>query len=102
MPLTAVTVTSLRQKLRVYLDRVSSSLETLIVMRGSNENEAVVIMSLDTYNSLTETNYLLSTEKNRERLMTAMQEETSGRTTVVTLDDLDKAIKAAQKTPRKG
>ncbi|HRN35791.1 MAG TPA: type II toxin-antitoxin system prevent-host-death family antitoxin [Flavobacteriales bacterium] len=77
----AIPVTSLRQKLKTYLDRVSKSLEVIVVSRGSGEEDAVVIMSLKEYNALTETGYLMATAKNRERLRTSMEELKAGKTT---------------------
>lgn len=90
MSLTAVTATSLREKLKSYLDRVSNSMETLIVSRGSNERDAVVIMSIETYNALTETNYLLSTQANRERLEASIAELQVGKVVVKGVEDLEK------------
>lgn len=76
----AIPASSLRQKLKTYLDRVSRSLEVIVVSRGKDEEDAVVIMSLKEYNALTETNYLMSTAKNRERLRTSITEMTTGKT----------------------
>ncbi len=77
----AIPVTSLRQKLKTYLDRVSKSLEVIIVSRGSDEDDAVVIMSLKEYNALTETGHLMATAKNRERLRKSIAEMDAGKTT---------------------
>ena len=90
MSITAVTATSLREKLKSYLDRVSNSMETLIVSRGSNERDAVVIMSIETYNALTETNYLMSTQANRERLEGSIGQLQAGRVVSKGVDDLEK------------
>ncbi|MCB0766580.1 MAG: type II toxin-antitoxin system Phd/YefM family antitoxin [Flavobacteriales bacterium] len=91
MALTAITSTSLREKLKTYLDRVSNSLETLIVSRGSNERDAVVIMSIETYNALTETNHLLSTEANRDRLQESIAELHAGKLMAKRMEDLEAA-----------
>lgn len=90
MSLTAVTATSLREKLKSYLDRVSNSMETLIVSRGSNERDAVVIMSIETYNALTETNYLMSTQANRVRLEGSIADFQAGKVVAKGVDELEK------------
>jgi len=76
----AIPVSSLREKLKSYLDRVSRSLEVIIVSRGSNEDDAVVIMSMKEYNALTETGHLMSTATNRARLKGSIAEMEAGKT----------------------
>jgi antitoxin YefM len=48
----AVNITSLRAKMKYYFDLVSKSMETIIVPRNDNDEEAVVIMSVREYNAL--------------------------------------------------
>ena len=62
----AVTYTDLRQNLKTYMDKVIQDSTPLIITRKNNEN--VVMLSIDEYNSLIETNYLLSNEANAEHL----------------------------------
>lgn len=78
----AIPVSSLREKLKSYLDRVSKSLDVIIVSRGSNEDDAVVIMSMKEYNALTETGHLMSTATNRVRLKASIAEMEAGQTRV--------------------
>ena len=61
----AVTIASLRSKLTYYLDMVSNSLDIFVVSRNDKDEDVVVIMSIQEYNLLRETEYLLSSPANR-------------------------------------
>ena len=74
----ATTATDLRKNLAAELDRVENDHEPLIVVRTGGK-PAAVLLSLDDYNSLTETDYLMSTPANREQLMKSIKEYEDGK-----------------------
>jgi antitoxin YefM len=69
--------TEFRKELKSSLDKVSNDEDVIVVSRGKNKN--VVVISLNEYNSLKETMYLLSSEKNRKRLQESIKEMKKGK-----------------------
>jgi len=67
----------LRQNLAENLNIVAEDHEVLIVSRSNEKN--VVIISLDEYNAMQETLYLLSSENNAKRLMSSIDDMNQGK-----------------------
>lgn len=67
-----INYTELRQNLKNYMDNAYQDHEPLIITRKDNQN--MILMSLDDYNSITETQYLLSTESNTNHLLKSLKE----------------------------
>ncbi|MBN2834784.1 MAG: type II toxin-antitoxin system prevent-host-death family antitoxin [Candidatus Delongbacteria bacterium] len=74
----AINYTDLRQNLKSYMDSVYKDHEPLIVTRKDNQN--VVLISLEDYNSLTETQYILSSQNNANRLLRSLSDARNGKT----------------------
>jgi len=73
----AITYTSVRNNLAKILEKVCDDHDPVIVTR-QNQN-SVVIMSLEDYESLTETAYLLRSPKNAQRLIRSIADLDSGK-----------------------
>jgi antitoxin YefM len=66
-----INYTDLRLNLKKWMDSVTDDSEEIIVKRKDNKD--LVLISLEEYNSLNETNYLLS-GKNREILLNSVKD----------------------------
>ncbi len=72
-----VSFTEARNSLKAILDGVVDDADTTIITRRDAEN--AVVMSLDSYNSLMETVYLLRSPANAEHLNRSIDQYKSGK-----------------------
>ncbi|WP_417553260.1 type II toxin-antitoxin system Phd/YefM family antitoxin [Marinomonas fungiae] len=74
-----VSFTEARNSLKAVLDNVINDADTTIITRRDSED--AVVMSLDYYNSLMETVYLLRSPANAEHLSSSIAQFKAGKTT---------------------
>lgn len=82
----AISYTAARQNLAETMDKVIQDHDAVIITR--QKAGSVVMMSLEDYNSMQETMYLLSNPANAEHLQKSIAELKAGKGIEVTLDDL--------------
>ena len=75
----AITYSAARANLASVMDRVCGDHEALIITR--NGEQSVVMLSLEDYNALEETAYLLRSPANARRLIAAVTELNAGKGT---------------------
>ena len=75
--MTAITYTAARENLATTMDRVCSDHDPVIITR--NRDQAVVMLSLDDYESLQETAYLLRSPANTKRLLASIDSLNKGK-----------------------
>jgi len=85
----AVSISTLRKNMKSYFDEVAEASEMLVVSRN-DEEDAVVIISLKEYNSMTETQHLLSTKANRQRLAESLEQAEKGELKSFNFDEFEK------------
>ncbi|MGI8605004.1 MAG: type II toxin-antitoxin system Phd/YefM family antitoxin [Verrucomicrobiales bacterium] len=73
----AITYTATRENLAATMDQACQDRDPVIITR--NRDQAVVMMSLDDYESLQETAYLLRSPANARRLQESIAEAEAGR-----------------------
>lgn len=70
-------LTEARNNIRAMFDSVYLNNEEVVIHRKGRES--VVVISLDDYNSLKETNYLLGSIANKKHLLASLKELRGGR-----------------------
>jgi antitoxin YefM len=70
-------LTEARNNIKAMFDSVYGDNEEVIIHRKGRES--VVVISLDDYNALKETNYLLASPANRKQLLESLKELRAGR-----------------------
>ena len=73
-----VSMTEARNNFKAIFDAVYHDSDEVIIHRKGHEN--VVVIPFNEYNSMKETNYLLSSVNNRERLMRSLKDARDGKT----------------------
>ena len=87
--MTAITYTAARENLASTMDRVCTDHNPVIITR--NRDQAVIMISLDDYEALQETAYLLRSPANAKRLISAIQSLDSGKGMKRTMKNLEAA-----------
>ncbi len=86
----SVSYSELRGSLKSFLDKVCSEHLPLLVERKNGED--VVIVSKQDYASMEETSYLLSSPKNAERLLKALNRDPSKRVSFPSIEDVQNEV----------
>ena len=82
--MTAISYTAARENLAATMDKVCEDHAPIIITR--NRDQAVVMMSLEDYEALEETAYLLKNPKNARRIMRAITQLDAGKGVARTVD----------------
>jgi antitoxin YefM len=71
------TISKFRKNSKSYFDQVIEDQDTLLITR--NDGQALVLMTLEDFNSKAETDYLNSSKANRERLERSIADAKAGK-----------------------
>jgi len=86
-----ISYSSLRANLKSTLDEVCNAHNPILVTRKNGDD--IVIVSKSDFESLEETNYLLSSIKNRERLDEALNRKKKERISISNITELNNEIR---------
>jgi antitoxin YefM len=83
----AITYSNARKNLRALIQNVCKNAEPTIIV-GSQDEEQAVLVSLDDFQAMEETAYLLGSPTNRAHLEKSLQEAKDGRFVEFSTEDL--------------
>lgn len=87
--MTAISYTAARENLASTMDRVCNDHDPVIITR--NREQAVVMLSLEDYEALQETAYLLRSPANAKRLIESIESLNQGKGIRKTISALERA-----------
>lgn len=83
--MTSTTVTGFRANIKHYMDLVIRDSQEVIINRG---DEAAVLIPMDQYNSMKETEYLMSSKEMEKAILKGMDDVKNGNCVEVNIDEL--------------
>ena len=83
--MTTTTATNFRSNVKKYLDLVINDSQEVIISRGS---ESAVLIPLDQFNSIKETEYLMSSKEMEKAILQGMEDVKNGNYKEVDIDEL--------------
>ena len=83
--MTTTTATNFRTNIKRYLDLVINDSQEVIISRGS---DSAVLIPLDQYNSIKETEYLMSSKEMEEVILKGMEDVKNGNFKEIDIDEL--------------
>ena len=83
--MTTTTATNFRSNVKRYLDLVINDSQEVIISRGS---ESAVLIPLDQFNSIKETEYLMSSKEMERVILQGMEDVKTGNYKEVDINDL--------------
>ena len=83
--MTTTTATNFRSNVKKYLDLVINDSQEVIISRGC---DSAVLIPLDQYNSIKETEYLMSSKEMEEVILKGMEDVKNGNFKEIDIDEL--------------
>jgi len=80
------TISQFRKNSKRYFDQIVDDQDILVIAR--NQGQSIIAMSLERYNSMTETEYLMSNPANAAHLLKGIAEAKAGKTVKKTIEEL--------------